>query len=70
MTALAGIIATGGSFWLTHINQEMNRISEVVNQKSERLSRLEESADQNNRRLDRIENKIDNLISILSRDRR
>lgn len=55
---------------MTHINQEMNRISDIVNQKSERLSRLEESADQNNKRLDRIENKIDNLITILSREHR
>jgi uncharacterized coiled-coil protein SlyX len=67
LLGLATTIALGGgSFWLTTVDTEINRLRDTVSLHDKMLSRIESGVYETQRRLDRIETKLDTLIAKLT----
>lgn len=62
VSGLLGVIASIGTFWLSHLTVRIDNISSEISQRSERIGVLEANVDAVSKRLDRIELKIDYLI--------
>lgn len=62
LTALAGLVTAGGSFWLTQINDQIGELQKESQAKAQAIASLEAYGKTNADRLDRIEVKIDRVL--------